>query len=146
MKHPGVCKATRILAIAILAAAAASAASAYQGPRLWATFELSSVAPNATGADVTFSFRLHNRGSDDVVVDRIVLANIADAENAFATFDGGALPAGGALGATAEATVPATVLESWRTGHAAALFVYTRNELGNVVRTRVDAAPSGESR
>ncbi len=111
----------------------------YQGPRLQATYTVSSVRPTAGAVDVTFSFNLENLESTDTYVERIDLASLSDAESSFASFSGGTLAALGSLRGSAVATIPQAVFDRWQSGGPATLFVYTRTAYGNLRRNRVDA-------
>ncbi|MBZ5637131.1 MAG: hypothetical protein LAO51_00085 [Acidobacteriia bacterium] len=131
-------KVLRVLLVTGLAAGA-TAVLAFQGPRLSATYEASSVSAGSAGVSVTFAFTLHNRGDAEIVVDRIALADLSDAESAYATFGGGTIGSGGELSGSRMATVPGAAFERWQSGGPAVLYVYSRTERGDVFRTRVDA-------
>ncbi len=115
------------------------AAFSYQGPRLEATYRVTSARPAAGSVAISFSFKLLNLESDDVEVESIVLGDLSSFDRPYATFDGGTLSGRGRITGTADATIPQSVFDRWQNGGPATLFVYTRTRDGNVRRNRVDA-------
>ena len=108
-------------------------------PELTATYSASNLSRGIETTDMTFSFTLFNGGGGSVTVQKIVLADPATADRGYATFEGGAIPAGGNLKRSDSVTVPNKIADSWKTGGQPALFVYSKTDQGNVARTRIDA-------
>jgi len=110
--------------------------------RLTAEFRLSDVSESPESVLLTFSFTLHNPGPDPVAFDKVVLANLADADSPWAGFEGGTVPAKGSVDRVAGVTVSPGEYRRWQSGSHPALFVYTHSAEKDLIRTRIRALPA----
>jgi hypothetical protein len=138
MEQTGVHRAIRALLVLGVAAGTVLSA-AFEGPRLSGAFDVTATRTTPGGVGLTFRFTLENRGDQEITVDRIALANLSDVERAYATFDGGTMPAGGTIRRSGSISVPPSVFEGWQSSGLATLFVYSRNERGELQHTRMVA-------
>jgi hypothetical protein len=130
-----------LLALTLLAAGPASLLAA--GPPLSATYTVSGASASGDSVHLTFAFSLRSGQPSDLTVEVVKLGNPSASDQAYATFQGGTIPAGGELKGSDSVTVPKSVYKKWKAGEPAALFVRTPGESGSAVWTRVDAAAAG---
>ena len=131
------------LSFMVLAAAASVATPPFAaGPQLTATYKVADLSPSGDAVHLTFSFVLRSGQPTDLAVEEVKLGNPSASDQAYATFPGGTIPAGGELTGSAGVTVPRKIYKKWQAGEPAALFVRTMSDSGGAVWSRVDATAS----
>ncbi len=130
-------RAIRLIATAVLILGFLHPSGAGDAPELSASYTVSEAHEGADTVSMTFSFALRGGGGKAITVDKIILGDPSKADLAYATFEGGTLSADRELKRSSGASVPRSEFKRWKEA-APALFVYTRNDRGDTVRTRVD--------
>jgi hypothetical protein len=126
------------LAAAVLASPALAA-----GPQFSATYKVADARTSGDSVTLTFSFSLRVAQPTDLVVDAVKLGNPSASDQAYGTFQGGTIRAGGELTGSGSATVPKSIYKKWKAGQPAAIFVRTASEGSDAVWARVDATAAG---
>ena len=123
----------------LLVVAAATAALFAAGPQMSATYKVADVSPSGDAVHMTFSFSLKTAQPADLVIEAVKLGNPSASDQAYGSFSGGTIAAGGELTGSASVTVPKKVYKKWKKGEPAALFVRTVGDTGGANWARVDA-------
>lgn len=128
---------------AVVGALVALAAPLFAAPpQMSATFKVTDASPSGDSVHMTFSFSLKTAQPADLVVEAVKLGNPSASDQAYGSFSGGTIHAGGELTGSASVTVPKKVYKKWKKGEPAALFVRTVGDTGGAMWARVDAVAS----
>jgi len=124
-------------------AAVATAPLLAAGPQFSATFTVADAQPSGDSVHLTFSFTLRVAQPTELVVEAIKLGNPSASDQAYASFSGGTIPAGGEMKGSDSVTIPKSVYKKWKKGQPAALFVRTAGDASSAMWARVDAVATG---
>jgi hypothetical protein len=134
-----------VLVLAGLAAAATAPVLA-AGPQFTATYTVANAQPSGDSVHLTFTFALRVAQPTDLAVEAVKLGNPSASDQAYASFSGGTIPAGGEMKGSDSVTIPKTVYKKWKSGQPAALFVKTAGDASSAVWARVDATAASPIR